>query len=51
VHLAGICSTDLHISEGYMGFTGVLGHEMVGTIVAGPPEWRDRRVACEINCV
>jgi len=24
---AGICSTDLHIVKGYMGFQGVLGHE------------------------
>ena len=51
VHLAGLCATDLHILDGYMGFRGVLGHEMVGTVAAGPPEWRDRRVVCEINCV
>ncbi len=51
VHLAGICATDLHIVDGYMGFRGVLGHEMVGTVVAGPTDWRDRRVVCEINCV
>jgi threonine dehydrogenase-like Zn-dependent dehydrogenase len=30
VHLAGICSTDLQIFKGYMGFTGVPGHEFVG---------------------
>jgi threonine dehydrogenase-like Zn-dependent dehydrogenase len=24
---------------------------MVGTVVGGSPEWRDKRVACEINCV
>ena len=51
VHLAGVCSTDLHITRGYMKFSGVLGHEMVGTVVAGSPQWRDQRVACEINCV
>ena len=51
VHLAGICATDLHITRGYQKFTGVLGHEMIGTVVAGSPEWCDRRVACEINCV
>ena len=51
VHLAGICATDLQITRGYMKFTGVLGHEMVGTVVAGSPAWRDRRVVCEINCV
>ena len=27
VRLAGVCSTDLQILAGYMGFTGVLGHE------------------------
>ena len=31
VHLAGICATDHHITDGYMKFNGVLGHEMVGT--------------------
>lgn len=51
VNLAGICATDLHITRGYMNFTGVLGHEMVGTVVDGPPEWKNKRVACEINCV
>ena len=51
VHLAGICSTDLHIINGYMSFHGVLGHEMVGTVVSGSPKWRDKRVACEIRCV
>jgi len=49
VHLAGICNTDLELVRGYMGFHGVLGHEMVGTVVAGPDEWRGRRVAAEIN--
>lgn len=51
VHLGGICSTDLHITRGYMNFSGVLGHEMVGTVVAGSSQWRDKRVTCEINCV
>jgi len=51
VRLAGICSTDLHITRGYMDFRGVLGHEMVGTVVTGPPEWSDKRVVCEINCI
>ncbi len=51
VHLAGICSTDLHITKGYMGFAGILGHEMVGTVLEGPPEWRGKRVVSEINCV
>ncbi|MCH8149544.1 MAG: alcohol dehydrogenase catalytic domain-containing protein [Planctomycetes bacterium] len=51
VHMAGICATDLHITQGYMGFAGILGHEMVGTVVGGSPTWKDKRVTCEINCV
>ena len=38
VHLAGVCSTDLQILKGYMGFTGVPGHEFVGSVVDGPQE-------------
>ena len=49
VHLAGICSTDLQILQGYMGFEGVLGHEFVGEVVEGPDSWRGRRVVGEIN--
>ena len=51
VHLAGICATDLHIMAGYMNFTGILGHEMVGTVVEGSDAWLGKRVVCEINCV
>lgn len=51
VHLAGMCATDLHITAGYMNFKGILGHEMVGTVIEGSPEWRDKRVACQINFV
>lgn len=51
VHLAGICSTDLELAGGYMDFTGVLGHEMVGTVVSGPAPWIGQRVVSEINCV
>jgi len=50
VHFAGICATDLHIIEGYMGFSGVLGHEMVGTVTAGSPRWIGKRVVAQINC-
>ena len=49
VRLAGICATDLQLLKGYMGFRGVLGHEFVGTVESGPPEWRARRVVGEIN--
>ena len=37
VRLAGICSTDLQIFQGYMGFRGIPGHELVGEVVQGAP--------------
>ena len=49
VQLAGVCRTDLEIIKGYMGFTGVLGHEFVGTALEGRLE--GRRVVGGINCV
>ena len=49
VHLAGICSTDLQILKGYLGFTGVPGHEFVGSVREGPGEWVGKRVVGEIN--
>jgi threonine dehydrogenase-like Zn-dependent dehydrogenase len=49
VALAGICNTDLEIVNGYMGFRGVLGHELVGTVEEGPAEWKGKRVVGEIN--
>jgi threonine dehydrogenase-like Zn-dependent dehydrogenase len=51
VHLAGICATDLEIARGYMSFTGVPGHEFVGTVIAGSERLKDRRVVADINCV
>jgi len=47
--LAGICSTDLEILGGYMGFNGIPGHEFTGRVVQGPDKWVDRRVVAEIN--
>jgi threonine dehydrogenase-like Zn-dependent dehydrogenase len=44
---AGICNTDLEIMKGYMGFSGVLGHEFVGVAETGPLV--GQRVAGEIN--
>lgn len=44
---AGICNTDLEITKGYMGFSGVLGHEFVGVVEGG--DWHGQRVAGEIN--
>jgi len=49
VHLAGICSTDLQIFKGYMGFVGVPGHEFVGEVVAGALPLQGKRVVGEIN--
>lgn len=49
VRLAGVCSTDLQILAGYMGFTGVPGHEFVGEVVDGPADLAGRRVVGEIN--
>ncbi len=48
VTTAGICKTDLELIKGYMGFSGVLGHEFVGVVEHddGPP---GRRVIGEIN--
>jgi len=47
VHRAGICATDQALARGYMGFTGVPGHEFVGVALDGP--LAGRRVVGEIN--
>ncbi|MEX2216197.1 MAG: alcohol dehydrogenase catalytic domain-containing protein [Phycisphaeraceae bacterium] len=51
----GICATDLEICKGYMGFTGVLGHEFVGIVeeCSGKQakKWVGKRVVGSINCV
>ncbi len=44
---AGVCATDLALVRGYMGFTGIPGHEFVGVAVDGPHA--GRRVVGEIN--
>lgn len=56
--LAGVCSTDLEICRGYMGFTGVLGHEFVGVVESVPADADakakslvGKRVVGTINCV
>jgi threonine dehydrogenase-like Zn-dependent dehydrogenase len=50
VRMAGICSTDLEIARGYMGFRGVLGHEFVGEVqAADDAQLIGTRVAGEIN--
>lgn len=49
IRLAGICSTDLQIFKGYMGFQGIPGHEFVGEVKEGPAEIVGKRVVGEIN--
>jgi threonine dehydrogenase-like Zn-dependent dehydrogenase len=49
LRVGGICNTDMELMAGYRGFSGGLGHEFVGDVVAGPPEWLGRRVVGEIN--
>lgn len=50
VRLAGVCDTDLQLARGYMGFSGVPGHEFVGTVLAcDDPRWLGRRVVADIN--
>jgi threonine dehydrogenase-like Zn-dependent dehydrogenase len=51
----GVCSTDLELCKGYMGFRGVLGHEFVGVVEdatgRGARKWTGKRVVGNINCV
>ncbi len=48
--LAGICNTDLELVKGYMGFTGVLGHEFVGVVAESEDSaLAGQRVCGEIN--
>ncbi|MGD0092282.1 MAG: alcohol dehydrogenase catalytic domain-containing protein [Planctomycetota bacterium] len=49
VHLTGICRTDLELAKGYMGFTGIPGHEFAGTVMEGEERLLGRRVVGEIN--
>ncbi len=51
LRLGGVCATDLELVKGYMGFTGVLGHEWVGVVTeADDPTWVGQRVVGDINC-
>ncbi|MBO8167086.1 MAG: alcohol dehydrogenase catalytic domain-containing protein [Kosmotoga sp.] len=51
VYYTGICNTDLEILKGYMGFTGIPGHEFVGEVVKAPKNKSlvGKRVVGEIN--
>ncbi len=50
VILAGLCNTDKEIMNGYVPFTGVLGHEFVGIVTqCSQSEFIGKRVVGEIN--
>jgi threonine dehydrogenase-like Zn-dependent dehydrogenase len=49
VRCAGICNTDIELIKGYMGFSGILGHEFVGEVIAGSDALIGQRVVGEIN--
>ncbi len=50
VALAGICSTDIEITKGYMGFKGIPGHEFVGRVEkCSNKALTGKRVVGEIN--
>src|SRR5574344_1639537 len=52
VTLAGICNTDYEISKGYMGYVGILGHEVVGIVEEINDEDKSllgKRVVAEIS--
>jgi len=51
VRYAGVCSTDIEITKGYLRFSGVMGHEFVGQVISGSRSWEGKRVVGEINCV
>lgn len=51
VRTAGICRTDLELTKGYMGFSGILGHEFVGEMTETHGDLqKGQRVVGEINC-
>ncbi len=50
VRVAGVCDTDLQLARGYMGFSGVPGHEFVGVVTqSDDPSWGGKRVVGDIN--
>jgi threonine dehydrogenase-like Zn-dependent dehydrogenase len=53
VLMAGICNTDIEITKGYKGFTGILGHEFVGVVEEINDKDQNllgKRVVGDINC-
>jgi 2-desacetyl-2-hydroxyethyl bacteriochlorophyllide A dehydrogenase len=52
VRISGVCGTDIELTRGYYPYTGVMGHEFVGEVVAAPDEsWVGQRVVGDINVV
>ena len=49
VDLAGICGTDLEILDGYMKYSGILGHEFVGTVDKLKKSTNDWEKSCRRN--
>lgn len=55
VLIAGICNTDHEITKGYMGYSGILGHEFVGVVESvnstkqDELSWTGKRVVAEIS--
>ena len=51
MRLAGVCSTDLELINGYYPYQGILGHEFVGEVVEAPGNSHllDKRVVGEIS--
>ena len=52
--MVGICNTDYEITQGYMGYKGVIGHEFVGVVCEVGKNvdktLLNKRVVGEINC-
>ncbi|MFH1161116.1 MAG: alcohol dehydrogenase catalytic domain-containing protein [bacterium] len=46
---SSICNTDLEIIKGYMGYTGILGHEFVGEVISPNSRFYGKDVVGEIN--
>jgi threonine dehydrogenase-like Zn-dependent dehydrogenase len=50
VLVSSICNTDIEIIKGYMGFSGILGHEFAGEVVSRSSSLFGKKVVGEINC-
>lgn len=50
--MAGICTTDIELFNGYYRYRGIPGHEFVAVVEESPdnPELIGRRVVSDINC-